>query len=57
MRVGPPVAVSLTHHLDAVAATAFSIESKDKIGLESAEIGQVSLRYRWATGDRWPQFP
>lgn len=57
VRVGPAVTVSLTHHLDAVAAAAFSIESKDEIGLESADFGQVSLRYRWATGDRWPEFP
>lgn len=57
IRVGPVVTVSLTHHLDAIAAAAFSIESKDEIGLESADFGQVSLRYRWATGDRWPEFP
>ncbi len=57
VRVGPAMTVSLTHHLQAVAAASFSIESKDNIGLESADFGQISLRYRWATGDRWPEFP
>jgi len=57
VRVGPAVTVSLTHHLDAIAAAAFSVESKDEIGLQSADFGQVSLRYRWALGDRWPDFP
>lgn len=57
VRVGPVVTVSLTHHLDAIAAAAFSVESKDEIGLQSADFGQISLRYRWASGDRWPDFP
>lgn len=57
VRVGPAMTVSLTHHLQAIAAASFSIESKDNIGLESADFGQISLRYRWATGDRWPEFP
>ena len=57
VRVGPAFTVSLTHHLQAVAAASFSVESKDELGLESADFGQISLRYRWATGDRWPEFP
>lgn len=57
IRVGPALVVSLTHHLQAVAAASFAVESRDRIGLESADFGQISLRYRWATGDRWPEFP
>jgi hypothetical protein len=57
VRVGPAITVALTHHLDAIAAAAFSIKSKDDIGLQSADFGQISLRYRWASGDRWPEFP
>jgi hypothetical protein len=57
MRVGPAFAVALTHHLQATVVAAFPIMSKDGIGLESADFGQVSLSYRWATGDRWPEFP
>ena len=57
IRVGPALVVNLTHHLQAVAAASFAVESRDNIGLESADFGQISLRYRWATGDRWPEFP
>jgi hypothetical protein len=57
LRTGPAVVVSLTHHLEAVGVAAFSFLGPDEIGLASADIGQISLRYRWATGDLWPEFP
>lgn len=57
IRVGPAVAVSLTHHLEAVAAAAISIFNPDEIGVAGADLGQIGLRYRWATGDLWPDFP
>lgn len=57
MRIGPAFTVALTHHLQATVVAAFPVMSKDGIGLESADFGQVSLSYRWATGDRWPEFP
>lgn len=57
VRIGPAVAVSLTHHLEAVAAAAFSVYNPDEIGVAGADLGQIGLRYRWATGDLWPEFP
>ncbi len=57
LRTGPAVAVSLTHHLEAVGVAAFSIYNPDEIGLAGADVGQIGLRYKWATGDLWPDFP
>lgn len=57
LRVGPAVAVSLTHHLEAVGVAAFSVYNPDEIGLAGADLGQIGLRYRWASGDLWPDFP
>jgi len=31
--------------------------SPDTLGLIGADLGQLGLRYRWATGDRFPEFP
>ncbi len=57
IRTGPAVAVALTHHLEALASVAFSVENPDEIGIAGADLGQIGLRYRWATGDLWPEFP
>ena len=57
VRLGPAVAVSLTHHLEAVASVALSVYNPDEIGVAGADLGQIGLRYRWATGDLWPEFP
>jgi len=57
IRTGPAVAVSLTHHLEALGAVAFSVYNPDEIGLAGADLGQIGLRYRWASGDAWPEFP
>lgn len=57
VRVGPAVAVSLTHHFEAVGVAVFSVFNPDEIGLAGADLGQIGLRYRWATGDLWPEFP
>lgn len=57
VRLGPAVAVSLTHHLEAVAAVGLSVFNPDEIGVAGADLGQIGLRYRWATGDLWPEFP
>jgi hypothetical protein len=57
VRIGPAVAVSLTHHLEAVASVAISVANPDEIGISGADLGQIGLRYRWATGDLWPEFP
>lgn len=56
-RAGPVVAVSLTHHLEAVGAAMFVVTSPDNLGFFGTDVGQLGLRYRWATGDRWPEFP
>ncbi len=57
IRSGPAVAVSLTHHLEAVGVAALTLLSPDEIGLAGADMGQIGLRYRWASGDLWPEFP
>ncbi len=57
VRTGPAVSVSLTHHLEAIGVAAFTLLSPDEIGLAGADLGQIGLRYRWATGDLWPEFP
>ncbi len=57
IRLGPAVAVSLTHHLEAVGVAAISVFNPDEIGLAGADLGQIGLRYRWASGDLWPEFP
>ncbi|WP_437835050.1 hypothetical protein [Sorangium sp. So ce1153] len=57
VRVGPVLAISLTHHLDAVATVMVVAATPDRLGLLGADLGQLGLRYRWATGDRWPEFP
>jgi len=56
-RAGPAINVALTHHLEAVGASMFIAMSPDSLGLVGADIGQIGLRYRWATGDRWADFP
>jgi hypothetical protein len=57
LRTGPVLAVSLTHHLEAVGALMIVALTPDDLGLRGAEFGQLGFRYRWATGDRWPEFP
>lgn len=57
VRAGPAVAVALTHHLEAVGVAAFSLYTPDEIGLAGADLGQIGFRYRWASGDLWPDFP
>ena len=57
LRLGPVVTVSLTHHLDAIGAVMIVAASPDQLGLVGADLGQLGLRYRWSTGDRWPEFP
>lgn len=56
-RVGPVVSVALTHHLQATAVATFVVAGRDRLGLAGADLGQIGLRYRWATGDRWAEFP
>lgn len=57
VRIGPAVAVSLTHHFEAFAVAALSVFNRDEIGLAGADLGQIGFRYRWASGDLWPDFP
>jgi hypothetical protein len=56
-RLGPAISVALTHHLEAVAAVMIVAHSPDSLGLSGADLGQLGLRYRWATGDAWAAFP
>jgi hypothetical protein len=57
VRFGPQFAVSLTHHLDALASIMATAHSPDRLRLLGAEIGQLGFRYKWATGDPFPEFP
>ena len=57
IRAGPALSVSLTHHLEAVGALMIVAQSPDELGLRGAEFGNLGFRYKWATGDRWPEFP
>jgi hypothetical protein len=57
VRAGPLFSVALTHHLETQAAIMVVAHSPDELGLVGADIGQLGLRYRWATGDRFPEFP
>ena len=56
-RTGPVVTVSLTDHLQAIGAAAFAIIYHDDLGLSGSDLGQIALRYRWASGEAWPNFP
>lgn len=57
VRAGPAFSVALTHHLDVTGALSVTISSPDSIGLLGADLGSLALRYKWATGDKWPEFP
>jgi hypothetical protein len=57
LRTGPIVTLSLTDHLQATGAAAFVVASRDDLGIAGDDIGQIALRYRWASGEPWPQFP
>lgn len=57
VRSGPALSIRLTHHLDAIGAAMIVVESPDRLGLVGADFGQIGLRYRWATGDNWAEFP
>jgi opacity protein-like surface antigen len=57
LRAGPILSVALTHHLEAVGAVMLIAASPDSLGIVGADLGQIGLRYRWATGDRWAEFP
>jgi len=57
VRVGPQMTVALTHHLDSTVSAMIVASSPDNIGLDGYEVGQFGLRYRWATGDQFPEFP
>lgn len=57
VRAGPQLVVALTHHLDAALSIMAVVASPDALRLEGTDIGQFGFRYRWATGDRFPEFP
>jgi hypothetical protein len=57
VRVGPAISVALTHHLEASGTLMIVAASRDDLGLAGADLGQLSLSYKWATGDRFAEFP
>jgi len=57
IRTGPALSVSLTHHLEATAQVLLVAQSPDSLGLRGADLGRLGLRYRWALGDNWADFP
>jgi hypothetical protein len=56
-RLGPAASLQLTDHLEAVAALSIAVHSPDSLGLLLGTYGLAGLRYRWATGERKPEFP
>jgi hypothetical protein len=56
-RVGPAFSVQLTDHLEAQGAVTFAVSSPDSLGLVLGTYGVAGLRYRWATGERYPKLP
>lgn len=56
-RTGPVITLSLTDHLQAVGAAAFALVYHDELGLSGSDFGQIALRYRWASGEPYPDFP
>ncbi len=57
VRAGPLVSVGLTHHLEVNGGLMIVAASRDDIGLPAADVAQLGLVYKWATGDRWSEFP
>ena len=57
LRAGPLVSAELTHHLEVIGAIMLVAASPDSLGVVGADLGQLGLRYRWASGDRWSDFP
>jgi hypothetical protein len=57
VRLGPVLAVEITDHFDLLGAVLLIAHSPDGIGLAGADLGQLGLRYRWATGEAAPDFP
>jgi len=57
LRAGPQLGVTLTHHLEAGVSIMVALLSKDDLDLAGTEIGQFGFRYKWATGDPFPEFP
>jgi hypothetical protein len=57
VRAGPLVSVGLTHHLEVSGGLMIVAASRDDIGLPAADVGNLALVYKWATGDRWSEFP
>ncbi len=56
-RVGPQLAAALTHHLEASLSIMAVVASRDSLRLEGNDIGQFGFRYKWASGDPFPEFP
>lgn len=56
-RTGPVISLSLTDHLQAIGAAAFALFYHDELGLSGSDLGQIALRYRWASGEPYPDFP
>jgi hypothetical protein len=57
IRAGPLVSAELTHHLEVVGGVMIVAASPDQLGVVGADLGQLGLRYRWASGDRFAEFP
>lgn len=57
VRAGPTITALVTHHLEAYGAALLVVHSDDKLGLLGGQLGELGFRYRFATGDRWPEFP
>lgn len=57
VRAGPGITAFITHHLEAYGQALLTVYSLDDVGLAAGQLGELGFRYRWATGDRWPELP
>lgn len=57
VRVGPTITALITHHLEAYGSALMLVHTRDPVGTAGSQFGEIGFRYRWATGDRWPEFP
>jgi hypothetical protein len=57
VRLGPAVVVTITEHLELLGILSVPVSSPDSLGVVVGSWGVGSLRYKWATGEKHPQFP
>ncbi|MGZ3473050.1 MAG: hypothetical protein ACXWUG_01275 [Polyangiales bacterium] len=57
LRLGPATVLTITEHLEMLFLLCLPVASPDSLGIAAGTYAVLSLRYRWATGERNPHFP